>query len=393
MRVIEKVAPSSAVDQVALKLREWILRQGLEPGDRVPPYRELAELLGVSYVTVKRGVDALVRNGTVKCVDRQGLYVAEGVCWKPQALRVALIGFPSSMPHVFSHLYASDMARGILSTLDPGVRTHIRFMPADGLIWGDYVDARGVDAVILPGVENDEYLRMAAKWGRQVVVLDYCSETVPIDFVACDNRAAARRCVEHLAGLGHRQIAYLRAPEVSIVDVAGSAGECLVQRSSDARERREWVMAAAADLGLPAPRVIGIGDSTKLATKSSGGDRSETVANQQALTMKLLAEVFRSRSDRPTALVLDSELEAPGVMRRLAEMGLRVPEDVSVCAVAGAGGMSDYPQLTYCRFNFYRMGQKAVEILRERFARPEEPVNRIHRIGFEWVEGSTCGGA
>jgi len=35
------------------------------------------------------------------------------------------------------------------------------------------------------------------------------------------------------------------------------------------------------------------------------------------------------------------------------------------------------------------MGRKAVEILRERFARPEKPVNRIHRIGFEWVEGGS----
>jgi DNA-binding LacI/PurR family transcriptional regulator len=59
--------------------------------------------------------------------------------------------------------------------------------------------------------------------------------------------------------------------------------------------------------------------------------------------------------------------------------------------VAGAGGPTEESGLTYCRFDFYKMGRKAVEALREQIARPGPPVNRIHRIGFEWVEGSTCG--
>jgi hypothetical protein len=36
------------------------------------------------------------------------------------------------------------------------------------------------------------------------------------------------------------------------------------------------------------------------------------------------------------------------------------------------------------------MGRKGVEILRERCGSTKKPVNRIHRIGFEFVEGNTC---
>jgi hypothetical protein len=149
----------------------------------------------------------------------------------------------------------------------------------------------------------------------------------------------------------------------------GGRTESLVQRSSDSRERREGVRAAAAALGLPAPRVL-------LAPEGSSFDAP-------------LTQAFRRASDRPTALVLESDLAAPGAMGGLASHGLRVPQDVSICAVAGASALAECPGLTYCRFDFLDMGRKAVTALRESFAQPGEPVNRIHRIGFEFVKGKT----
>jgi len=417
-------------DMVGQSLRQRILREGLVPGARLPGYWELARELDVAYVTVKRGVDALVQDGVVERVHGKGLFVAKTKMRRPCELRSAMLIFPTSMHYVMTHAYATEQARGVLFGLEPEGHGFIRSMVSDGIIYGDHVDTLNPAAVIMMGVENDEYLQMAVNWGRPLVAVDYCSEAVPIDFVACDNRAAARRCVEHLAGLGHRRLAYLGGDEMNPIWMKGRREELLVQRPSDARERRQGVLAAAADLGLPEPRMIG--DSvpatarsgpegekhspslsralsgalspersgedahstklaTKLATKISGGDPSATITNRQASLMESWENVFRSRSDRPTALVLDSEMDAPRVMRRLAELGLRVPEDVAICAVAGTGVQRDCPHLTLCKFDFYAMGQKAVEVLKAQMARPGKPVNRIHRIGFEWVEGSTCG--
>lgn len=372
---------SSVVDQVSRKLREHILRKGLNPGDRLPTYRELEKELDVAYRTVKRGVDALVEDGVVKCIHGRGLFVGARSVRRRTALRSVLMAFPTSMHHVLSNAYANEMARGVLASLESiGIGCQTRSMMNEGIFFGDHVDGFGVDAVILMGVENDDYLRMAANWGRTIVALDYCSAAVPIDFVACDNRAAARRCVEHLARIGHRRLAYFGGTGVEELWMHGKPEESLIQRSSDVRERREGVLEAAAACGLPEPRLV-----------QYGWEPLPGMPPEDALA-RLLSPAFESGAERPTAVLVESDTGVPGVMRWLAGRGLRVPQDVSVCAMAGASDTpEECPGRTYCRFDFRAMGRKGSELLRERFADPSEPVNRIHRVGFEWVEGRTCG--
>ena len=370
MRRVGKEWRRSVADQVGSRLRQHILRSGLRPGDRLPSYRTLAQELGVAYMTVKRGVEGLARDGIVTSFHGKGPFVGGGLARRPQALRHALLVFPASMHHVLSYAYAGETVRGALLALEEhGIGSSIRFMVGEGIIHGDYVDRLHADAVILIGVENEEYLRKAATWGRTAVAVDYCSAAVPMGFVARDNRSATPRLLEHIACIGHRRIAYLGSEGERTLWMKGGRTESLVQRSSDSPERREGVRAAAAALGLPAPRFL-------LAPEGSSFDEP-------------LTQAFRRASDRPTALVLESDLAAPGAMGWLASHGLRVPQDVSICAVAGASALAECPGLTYCRFDFLDMGRKAVAALRESFAQPGEPVNRIHRIGFEFVKGKT----
>lgn len=372
MSTVDTQWRNSVVDQVGTRLRQRILRQGLRPGDRLPSYRDLALELDVAYMTIKRGVDALAADGFVKSIPSKGVFVAFECNHKPAVIGHALLIFPSSLHYVMSNFYEAEQARGVLSALEPEGLGSIRSMTSEGIVHGDYVERVKADAVVMMGVENDEYLQLAANWGRPLVVTDYCSESVPMDCVACDNRAAARRCVEHLASLGHRRIAYLGSPDRRGVAVTGE-DRFRVPNPSDARERREGVLAAAAACGLPEISTFSV----------ASADR--------ALLEECLARMFDPSGKRPTAVVLESDIAAPDVIRGLAQQGLRVPQDISVCAVAGAGGPAEESGLTYCRFDFYKMGRKAVEALREQIARPGPPVNRIHRIGFEWVEGSTCG--
>jgi DNA-binding LacI/PurR family transcriptional regulator len=78
----------------------------------------------------------------------------------------------------------------------------------------------------------------------------------------------------------------------------------------------------------------------------------------------------------------------------LGKRGIRVPDEVSVCAVAGSGVRSDgVPRIAQSRFDFAGMGRKAVELLRWRCEHPAEALPpAVYRIGFEWAEGRTCGG-
>jgi len=400
---------SSVVDQVGAKLRSHVLRHGLRTGDPLPSYRQLARELDVALMTVKRGVDALAADGFVKSIPKKGLFVAKEFNHKPKSLGHALLIYPCSMHLVLSEAYRSELARGVLSSIDPGGHGSIRTLYGDGIIYGDYVEGVCPDAVFLLGVENDEYLRMAANWGRPVVSVDYCSASVPMDFVACDNRAATRRCVEHLAKLGHRNLVYLGIAD-SPETVVEEQDRFRIRRSSDARERREGMREAAAACGLPEPcmaeipgpahteefldRVFGrTGSHVGCPPDGTGGTPAPTVRNRAKPVAAGVspAGAIGSNGNRPTAVVLSGDPIAPGLIRGLEERGLRVPRDVSVCAVASAGMLPECPSLTGCVFDFYAMGRKAVEVMQEQMARPGAPVNRIHRVGFDWEGGSTCG--
>ena len=66
---------TSKSEMVAASLREYILKNGLKPGDRLPTEGELAELYGVSRVSVRAATNALSFLGIVDAAPRRGLTV------------------------------------------------------------------------------------------------------------------------------------------------------------------------------------------------------------------------------------------------------------------------------------------------------------------------------
>jgi DNA-binding LacI/PurR family transcriptional regulator len=115
------------------------------------------------------------------------------------------------------------------------------------------------------------------------------------------------------------------------------------------------------------------------------------VHKEDRLTIHALDElVCRLRSaNGPTALLTDSNLSALMLMNELSRRGLRVPEDISVCAVASDSNTVAGHRLTCCRFDFLGMGRKAVGLLAKRCQKPVLRKPCVHRIGFEFVEGQT----
>jgi LacI family transcriptional regulator len=118
--------------------------------------------------------------------------------------------------------------------------------------------------------------------------------------VLFDNRAGVTMALEHLAGLGHRNIAVLTPSRASTPD----------------RPAEVHVAAEAQRLGLT------------VAIVTSGHNLSAATATAR--------RVLRER-DRPTALFCFSDSIAYGAYAAAAELGLRIPQDVSVA------GYDDYP--------------------------------------------------
>ncbi|GBQ02648.1 LacI family DNA-binding transcriptional regulator [Streptomyces spongiicola] len=98
-----------------------------------------------------------------------------------------------------------------------------------------------------------------------------------------------------------------------------------------------------------------------------------------------------AHAGHPDALFVASDEQAIGVLRAAAELGLRVPDDVAVCAFDGIDG-SEYtvPALTTMRQPFEELGRSAVEWLLAKIADPALPVQRITHPTTLIARGS-CG--
>lgn len=64
--------------QLVQQIQRLISETGLKPGDRVPPQRELAQLLGASRPTVREAVLQLEGMGLIRIEPARGAFVTEG---------------------------------------------------------------------------------------------------------------------------------------------------------------------------------------------------------------------------------------------------------------------------------------------------------------------------
>ena len=368
----------SAVQRVASHVREMIRRQRIAVGGVLPNYHQLCVDLDVSYMTVKVGMDVLAAEGLIRRVPSKGTFVAKRLVQEPQTLEQIGLIYPSSRGLLYTSGYLLEIMRGITAAAPAGSDLHIFSIHEEGLTDAAHMGEWTVGGALLLGVENDDYLRRFATWNIPGVVVDYLPRDVPLDAVACDNEAAVRRLVAHLAGLGHRRVAYVAAQVRSVVRGPRNDGRdiLLTKESSDARERLEWSERVLHASGLAAEVFC----------------QPETSPEMPAFYERLLGG-WHARSGRPTAILADSDMAALQLLHECQRRGLRVPADLSIAAVGGSGEFARREQagITCCHFDFVGMGRTAMERLIARCGGAAAEAPRAHRIGFEFAVGTTVG--
>lgn len=90
----------TTAEEIVVRLREMIHRGELHSGDRLPPERDLAKLLGVSRPTLRAGIRSLSTVGILQSRQGAGTFVAEAeesptLDSSPLRLLSALHGFTS----------------------------------------------------------------------------------------------------------------------------------------------------------------------------------------------------------------------------------------------------------------------------------------------------------
>ncbi|QWF21541.1 LacI family transcriptional regulator [Nocardioides sp. LMS-CY] len=159
-----------------------------------------------------------------------------------------------------------------------------------------------VDAVLVlslkpsPG-ERDRLSRL----GRPVTIVG--ADLPGWATVRIDDEEAATTATRHLVDLGHERIAYIGGATSGVLDFTAPSARLAGYRRTLDRA------------GLEQPPGL-------------EEDGEFTAAGGQAAALRLLA-----RPDRPTAIFAASDEMAIGALRAAREIGLRVPEDVSVVGV------------------------------------------------------------
>lgn len=198
---------------------------------------------------------------------------------------------------------------------------------------------RRVDGVVLVAVrsesDNIEYLR---RRGIQIVLASRDLPDLVADTVVVDSLAGARTAARHLRSLGHQRLAHV-------------AGESTVKPFAD--RRRGFELETADFTG-------GAGLPVEVAASTIEGGR--------AATLRLL-----DVEQPPTGIFFASDTMALGGLMACADLGLRVPDDVSIVGFDNVTvGQLPGIGLTTVDSDAVRVGELATELLLKRMLEPRD---------------------
>ncbi len=208
---------------------------------------------------------------------------------------------------------------------------------------------RGVDGFIIAppqhgnAAEHNRYIIDLTHKGLPVVPVGNWSKDAKVDYVTSRAQDGAMAAVDHLAGLGHRAIAFIGGHTTRGVAVGRWLGyqEAMLQH------------------GLPLCPAWMLETDVSL----QGGEEAMT---------RLLA-----LPNRPSAILAVNDLAALGAINACRNQGLQVPADMSIV------GFDDIPYaamaappLTTVAQPAYELGYRAAELLLQRMRAPDAPAQQ-----------------
>jgi LacI family transcriptional regulator len=201
-----------------------------------------------------------------------------------------------------------------------------------------------------------------------LVVISGHHRTPGVTNITVDNKKATFAALEHLVGLGHRQIAFFK----------GHRG------SSDTEYRWRGVLQAAAKLGIKVRPELTIQLQREVENPGPSVPEEGYVTAQELL----------ATGKRFTALFAFNDISAIGAVRAFRDAGLRVPEDVSVVGFDDIQAAAYLiPRLTTVRQPLRQMGEMAARQLLMRISNGKGKVPQLISLAPELVVRESTGPA
>jgi DNA-binding LacI/PurR family transcriptional regulator len=300
-----------------------------------PSIKDIAKLARVSHPTVSRALHCspLVNSKTaerIRKIAEQSGYRASAVARGLVTRQTRTIGLVVT---TVADPFTSEVVSGIEQTAnDNGYSVFPADSNADPEREKRVVQAfaeRRVDGIIVTSSRVGAlYLPLLSEMRVPIVLINNQHPGAFVHSVMISNLDGTRAVARHLAGLGHRRIAYLG-------DQFGHESD--VERLAGYRA------------GLDAARIR---FAPELVVHGDGKPEAAVRAMDKLLELR----------HPPTAVCCYNDMSALGALRSIYQRGLRVPEDISVAGFDDLFIASyTQPPLTTVRQPMRRMGQMAME--------------------------------
>ena len=358
--MLEKINSNSSLhkyEQLKQIICRKIAKKEYMPGKLIPSTRELPRMFKVSKHTAVKAISDLIQDGVLYSEQGRGVFVGKTVK-KIKKNNAKIISF---IVHNINDYLISEVCRGVeAAAKEKDYRVIVSNSACsieketENIRMLEETNASG--AIIFPffGRDNAEEISKLKQHNYPFVLIDRVFSDIQTDYVVVDNVKGGFLAVKHLINLGHKRIGFIGFAE-----------------TSTGIGRLEGYQMALEQAGIPYDESLIVNTPHELALENMGRELNSSFRHEEI-------EQLLNLKDKPTAVFCLNDFTAIGVIQRLQELGLRVPDDIAVV------GFDDLPissmigvPLTTVSQPRYEIGKKAGEVVIDKIEGKQTEVKEI----------------
>lgn len=327
-----------------------------------PTLKDIAHAAGVSVAAVSKVLNN--REGVGEATRMRILRTIDDLGYSGRAGRDTIVGTATLLTleqYVANDAFYGEIIDAITSASGSnGIDIGLAVYRSTGEIAQAIQNGKVGGPLMLMGVDHPDIVEAVATRALPAVIVNGMDRTMRLTSVSPDYHFGAWVATQHLLTLGHRDIIHVTHPyRESIRRRIDGFRNALEEAKITFHPQRHLV-----DLGSP--------ENISLAARDIVFDRL-------------------SKSDLPTALFCMNDMVAMGAVQAVQDMGLRVPDDISIIGFDGLTlGSYANPALTSVQTHRASLGRIGVKLLAERIQNTSATVQRVTTGGDLIVRRSTA---